>query len=181
MSTAVALMTVEEFLRLPEKEDVRIELIEGVPIEMGRAALGHENVKSRFIEFLMAYLHDHPIGRVFSETTFVLSEDSAPIPDVAFVLANRLANRDPHKQFAGAPDLPIEVVSSETAAQLEAKIRSYLRFGAKAVWVAYPEQRIVHVHHPDGTSRRLEGDQILEAPDLLPGFQVKVAAIFQDL
>jgi Uma2 family endonuclease len=39
----------------------------------------------------------------------------------------------------GAPDLAVEVVSSETAARLRTKIGLYLKNGSKAVWVVFPE------------------------------------------
>ena len=110
---------------------------------------------------------------------FVLQPHEAYIPGVSLVLSDRLRGRNPDKPFEGAPDLAIEVVSSETAAQLERKIRGYLRAGCKAVWVAYPEQRTVHVHSPDGSSRLLEESDTLELTTLLPGFQEPVSRFFE--
>ena len=179
MSTAAALLTVEDFLRLPEKEGVKQELCEGVLVEMGGAALGHEIVKSNFIALLSVFLRDHRVARVFSETMFVLSQGEAYIADVSVVLLERLRDRSRQEVFEGAPDLAIEVVSSETAARLETKVRGYLRSGSKAVWVAYPEQRTVRAHSPDGSSRCLEQEQTLDGGDLLPGFQAPISQIFE--
>jgi Uma2 family endonuclease len=76
----------------------------------------------------------------------------------------------------GAPDLVIEVVSpSETAEDLDQKIREYLAAGAGVVWAIYPRARTVHVHKADGTVRIIGEDGLLEAPDLLPGWSVRVA------
>lgn len=179
MSSTAHLLSVEEFLRLPEQPGLKRELVEGVVVEMGTAALRHEIVKSNFIEALTLYTARHRVGKVFSETTFVLSEGTIQIPDVALVFSSSLARQDPASHFHGAPDLAVEVVSSESAAQLESKIRAYLRAGSRAVWAAFPEQRIVRVCRPEGASRWLEHDQILESPDLLPGFAAKVAEIFE--
>ena len=110
---------------------------------------------------------------------FVLQPHEAYIPGVSLVLSDRLRGRNPEKPFEGAPDLAIEVVSSETAAQLERKIRGYLRAGCKAVWAAYPEQRTVHIYNPDGSSRVLEEGDILEFATLLPDFQEPVSRIFE--
>jgi Uma2 family endonuclease len=180
MSTTAALLSVEEFLRLPEKPGFKQELIEGVLVEMPGALVGHEIVKSNFLECLTAWRLENPSGKVLSETLFVM-ETAACIPDVAFVLTESLARQDRSMQYRGAPELAIEVVSSETAADLEKKVRAYLRGGSRAVWVAYSAQRGVRAFHPDGSSRWLEGDQVLEEPNLLPGFGVPAARLFDGM
>ena len=82
--------------------------------------------------------------------------------------------------FQGAPDLAIEVVSSETAARLEEKIELYLAHGSKSVWVVFPETRIVRVFDVDGQSKKFEPGQRLEDP-AWPGFQAPVSAIFEGI
>ncbi len=178
MATATALLTVEEFLRLPEAEGVKRELVEGVVREMGSAGMVHEIVKRNFNRVLYVHSADHPAVSVFSETMFVLEDGEAYIPDVSVVLSSRLANRDLRQQFRGAPDLAIEVVSFESASQLESKVRGYLQAGSRMVWVAYPEQRVIHVYRPDGTAQRLQPEQTLEGGELLPDFRVSVSQIF---
>ena len=81
-------------------------------------------------------------------------EHNSPIPDVSFVRNERLSP-DIQGLIQGAPDVAIVVVSSETAAQLERKINSYVKHGGKLVVVAFPDQRAIRVHLPDGTARRL--------------------------
>jgi Uma2 family endonuclease len=81
----------------------------------------------------------------------------------------------------GAPDLAIEVVSSETAAGLRTKIDLYLRHGSKAVWAVYPEQRVIEIHSANGQIIKLEQDQVLEDHDALPGFSTSLSAIFKGL
>jgi len=181
MSTAAVLLTVDEFLQLPESETVRRELCEGVVIELSFALSRHEIVKSDINAAVTVWAVGSGRGKVFSETLFVLSSTDAFMPDVAWLSAERLAAADRRQQFQGAPDLAVEVVSSETAAQLEKKIEGYFRHGSRAVWVAYPEQRAVRVHRPDGSARLLEGDQVLEDSELLPGFRVAVSAFFEGL
>jgi Uma2 family endonuclease len=93
----------------------------------------------------------------------------------------RALTGDPDKLFEGAPDLAIEVVSSETAEFLERKIALYLETGSQAVWVAYPKHRTLWTHHADGIARVLKEDQYLEEPGLLPGFRVLVSNFFEGL
>lgn len=55
---------------------------------------------------------------------------------------------------------------------LRQKIQEYLNAGAKAVWVFYPKVRVIDVYDQSGI-KKLRGDQVLEAPGILPGFQAK--------
>lgn len=83
--------------------------------------------------------------------------------------------------FLKLPELAVEVVSpSETARDLARKIDLLLAGGSLAVWVIYPEKREVRVFIPDGTSYTRRADQTLALPELLPGWELPVATIFED-
>ncbi len=179
MSTTTAPITVEQFLALPEDDSVRRELIGGEVITMARAGQQHEIVKSNFIHELAGFLKHNSIGRLMSETSYRLSPHDAPQPDVSVVLRGRLQPGG-RSLISICPDIAVEVVSSETASFLQSKVKLYLQHGARAVWVAYPEQRIIHVYTAAGVSE-LSGDHPLEAPDILPGFSVPASAFFADL
>ena len=181
MGVATSLLTVEEFLQFPEKPGWKRELREGVVVEMSGAHFGHEIVKSNVIQPLAVYLETRPIGRVFSEAMFVLGRAEAYIPDVAVLLSERMAAADRSQHPQCAPDLAVEIVSSEAAADLEHKVRSYLRHGSHAVWVAYPNERVVYAYDAQGGCRILDKGKTLEAPDLLPEFALPVARVFAGL
>jgi Uma2 family endonuclease len=178
MGAATTLVTVQEFLAMPEIEGERRELIGGQVVTIGYAKLRHELVKSNLIRILMAWLLQNPVGRLFVETTFVLDETNSFIPDLSIVLPERVdVNAD---WIDGAPEVAIEVVSSETATQLEKKIKLYLAHGAKSVWVVYPEHRLVRLFAGSGSAKGFEQDQTLEDP-ALPGFSTPVSAIFEGI
>jgi len=177
-ATTAALLTVEEFLELPEPEGQRIELIGGEVVSMPLAGYPHEKTKANLTRILIRWLIDHPIGEVFVETGFRLDEHNCPIPDVSLVLNHRLIP-GAEGLLTGAPDLAIEVVSSEAASHLETKIDLYLAHGSKAVIVAYPRQRVIHVGDTGRGFRRLGQHQVLEGIEPLPGFSVPVSAIFE--
>jgi Uma2 family endonuclease len=169
-------ITVEQFL---EEEAVSRELIQGEVLLTDWACQPHEIVKSNFNQELGAYFKQSPFGRVMSGTPFWLGPHDAPVPDVSVVLKGRL--QPGHSSLIPiCPDIAIEVVSSETAKDLRAKIQLYLKHGARAVWVAYIELRMIQVYTGAGV-RELTGDEPLEALDILPGFRVAAAAFFADL
>ena len=179
MAAATAPLTVDQFLQLPEDDSVRRELIGGEVITMAGAGQTHEIVKANFNRKLVAYLEQDLIGLVMPETMFRLGPHDSPQPDVSVVLSGRLAPGHTGL-IAFAPDIAVEVVSSEPASILLAKVKLYLQHGTRAVWVAYPEQRAVFVYDASGV-RELSGEQILEAPEVLPGFRVPVSAFFDGL
>jgi Uma2 family endonuclease len=180
MGVTAAPITVAEFLEMSLPEGHKTELIDGEVVTMPMAWYKHEAVKSNFSQDLSVWRASHPIGRVFCEAGFQLDEHNGLIPDVSFVRNERLGP-DIQGPMQGAPDVAIEVVSSETAAQLERKVSLYLQHGSKLVVVAYPDQRALRVHRPDGTSRRLVSGDVLEAPDVLPGFSSPIEAFFEGI
>ncbi len=183
MATTIAPMTLDAFLALPEKEGIKRELSHGVLIEedlMGSANWPHERVKANFTRILVVFADRHDLGMVFPESMFLFQEGSR-IPDVSFLKKNRVPVNGSIRFFQGAPDIAIEVVSSESAADLEDKVAEYLASGASWVWVAYPHRRTVRAHSPSGTSWILQGAQRLEAPDVLPGFSEPVSVLFEGI
>lgn len=182
MGATTTMVTVREFLQLPEPEGQRMELIRGELVCMGRGGYAHEWVKSNLIEILVAWLADNRSLslKLLSESAFQIDELNSPIPDISLVLRKRTRPGAPGLIY-GAPELAIEVVSSETASHLEGKVALYLGHGTKSVWAAFPEQRLVRIFHLDGESTRFKQDQILEDPIVLPGFSTPVSAICEGI
>ncbi|HUE05147.1 MAG TPA: Uma2 family endonuclease [Bryobacteraceae bacterium] len=180
MSTTTAPMTVDEFLSLPDIEEQRVELIEGEVVDMPTGGPDHERVKSNLNEILVLCLVKHGVGKVFIESGYRLAERSLLAPDISVLNLERI-NQSGKDLLRGAPDLAIEIVSSETANRLQTKIRLYFKHGAKAVWLIFLETRTIQVSHPDGHTVTLEQDRILENPDGLPGFSTPISAIFDRL
>jgi Uma2 family endonuclease len=180
LATITALLTVDEFLKLPDVEERRVELIQGEVVDMPSGGPVHERVKSNLIEILAFWLRQHRFGTLFVETGYRVDDHDSLIPDLS-VLSSDRANGKLQDLLQGAPDLAIEIVSSETAARLRTKIRLYLRHGSKAVWAVYPDERVIDLHSANGQITKLEQDQVLEDNDALPGFSTSVSAIFKGL
>jgi Uma2 family endonuclease len=179
MGAATTLVTNREFLQLPEPEGLRMELIGGEVVTMGHGKLRHEVVKSNLIEIIVRWLALNPIGKLFSETMFQLDDRTSLIPDISVVFPGRIAPGDTG-WIQGAPEIAIEVVSSETADTLERKVGLYLARGGKSVWVVFPEQRVVRTFDAAGQSNKYEQNQTLEDP-ALPGFSAPVSNIFEGI
>jgi Uma2 family endonuclease len=177
MMTATKLTT-EQFLALPEAEGVKRELIDGGVIEVGSGGPVHELLKAKLNGLLAAYFAARGRIAVFPETMYHLPEGSLQ-PDVSVVLSGKV---DPQgrNRITIAPDIAIEVVSSESADVLQRKIEIYLANGTSAVWVAYPNHRFVDCYKKDSMTRVRAG-QRLEDAALLPEFSIAVEELFANL
>jgi Uma2 family endonuclease len=127
MSTIAAPVTGGEFRNLLE-QDVRAELIGGEVIEMARARKDHEIVKANANGVLFPYWQQSGIGKIFIETMCELTEADALVPDLALRVMEQIDVEE--ESFHGAPDLAVEVVSSEAAERLQHKVNLHLRHGA---------------------------------------------------
>ena len=177
---ASTLLTVKEFLEQKFPEGDCVELAAGEIVHVGTAGARHEKVKTNIFRILILYLHRNPVGEAFGETMFQLSETEARIPDVSLLLNEQIPSPVPEGLFQLAPALVVEIVSSESAADLERKVQLYLEKGSRSVWVVYPEQRTVRVFDQSGTSRLIRASQPVEA-DWLAGFSVPAAQFFDGL
>ena len=171
------LLTVEEFLRLPQSKDEWYELEEGELVVVSPGMFRHNHVRDTVFFVLKLFLQDRKLGTVVTEQPFQLFGGTVRIPDVAFVRAERTLPPDTLPE--GAPDLVVEVVSpTNTPREIHRRISDYFAAGCKRVWVFYPEEKEIYIHGPGGVTGR-RADELLEEPELLPGFSVNVSSFFE--
>jgi Uma2 family endonuclease len=180
MGATTTMVTVREFLQMAELDGERMELIGGEVVTMGHGKARHEIVKANLLRILVAWLLQNPVGQLFAETIFELDDHNSLMPDLSVVFPGHVSPGT-SDWFHGAPEIAIEVVSSETAARLEEKVNLYLAHGSKSVWVIFPQHRVVRTFDASGLSRKFEQNQILEDPNVLPGFSTPVSAIFEGI
>jgi Uma2 family endonuclease len=178
------LYTAEEFwkiARLPENEVRRLELDEGVIVEMASSSPTNTVIAGRVIYFLNAHVIPRDLGYVtVPDGGFKLGTRKARQPDAAFISKARMPAL-PH-EFTIAPDLAVEVVSPNE--DVLKKVNEYLRAGTHFVWAIYNDERTVYVFSLDEDGH-LHGqpfgmDDILDGGSVLPGFTLAVKDIFPD-
>ena len=67
---------------------------------------------------------------------------------------------------------------SQSAREMDTKAEGYLAAGTRLVWIVDPDRRTVTVYRPDRSPEELALEGYLDGYDVLPGFRVAVAAIF---
>ncbi len=179
-SVAQHLLTAEEFWRLPGSEHQ--ELVRGKVKEVMPPSKEHGTVALLIGALLLSWLKQGAGGKAGVESGFILASnpDTVRAPDVYYVSTNRIQSDNKDQAFwTIPPDLAVEVVSpSETAEEIMDKVSDYLAAGTHLVWTVYPRREEAVVHTPDGLARTHKGDDVIEYPDVLPGFSCKVSELF---
>ena len=183
MTRQKTLLTADDFLWQYGHLDQHYALAKGAVVEEGMCGALHGYVTSNVLFAIGIFVRQHNLGWVLPSVGFILETgpDTVRGPDVSFTSRERLPeDRDKSGYIPGPPDLAVEVVNfNEIASETEAKLRDYLRTGAKRVWVVYLISRHVMVHHPGGGAVTYDGDDVITDEELLPGFSLPLADIFE--
>lgn len=109
--------------------------------------------------------------------TFEIAPNKIRHPDVAVLLKKPAGVAG--RKLSGSPDLAIEAVPpAENALDLHAKVHLYLQHGARAVWVVWPDTKVVDIHQPNEPTRHIEVDGVIEPEQPVPEFRLAVRELF---
>ena len=170
------LTTVEQYHRLPDREDVVQELHWGQVVTLTRSKARHVKLQSRLVRLLRPKA-EH-LGYVESELPFrALPEYDLRAADVAFVSKERWDAVGDDDDLRGAPELVIEVLSrSNSPAKIKELAALCLSAGTEELWVVDAKRQTVTVTNREGRSVLYRGED--QIPLLLFGGELPVAAIF---
>jgi Uma2 family endonuclease len=158
-------------------EDTRAELIDGVMVVHSPASMDHDD-RAGFIRGLMSfYVGSKRLGKVLGPDSLVhLATCRRFAPDIYFLRRERVPVPMP-KEFEGAPDLVLEVLSpSSRDDDLDGKRPAYREAKVGEIWLLDPENRQVLI---DRKRRRGYGEEVVTAgraaSGVLAGFWLDVA------
>jgi Uma2 family endonuclease len=176
------LLTPDDLLAMPD-DGYRYELVRGELVRLPMSSHQSSRIAIRIASRLEQFVGPRALGNVAgADGAFILMRDpyTVRIPDVSFVRAERLPPADAWEKFLElAPDLAVEVVSpSDSANDVQEKVREYLDAGVRLIWVVHPMQRTVTVYAADRTARLLYEDDTLDGGEVVPGFSIPVADVF---
>lgn len=183
--TEAKIWTDAEFMALPH-DGHRYEIVNGELIDMGGSGALHGNIAVILSSALFTVVNNRKLGVLLdSSTAFKMKNGNKRSPDISFFAKERLQGMTelPVGFLEDAPDLAIEILSpSNTVEEMDGKLVEYFESGARLVWVANPTQRYILVYRcarePD---RLLKSADALDGEDVIPGFALPVAELFQPL
>src|ERR1044071_1384406 len=190
MSTTVRLITADELLDMPDRDEhgnyCILELIRGEVRRMSPTGITHGYLCTEVGAEVRNFVKEHNLGIVCgAETGFVVERDPGSViaAGVAFISRERLAavkNRDKFGPFA--PDLAVEVLSpGNRPGEIAEKIALYFAAGARAVWVFNPKKKAVAVYASPADVRVLGEHDTLDGGEVLPGFMLELSKLFADV
>jgi Uma2 family endonuclease len=172
MSTKT-LMTVDQFLLLPDEELRRHELWQGELVEVGETIFNHNWIRDELVYCLRHFLRQRRAGgEVAAETGIQFDTQTLARPDVAYWDAEHLAAIDKDRSPVEImPQLLAEVVSpSNSLSELFRKAEYFLRCGVQVIWIVDRDPFEIHVFEKGNAKRVVRLGEVLEAPSVLPGF-----------
>lgn len=177
------LMTADEFFHLPD--DGRYELVEGRLEEVGGGSEQSSLVAATILTLLNIFVRLHKLGKVGGAglgAKLFDDPDTVRVPDVSFISKERYPQGKVARGFRrGAPDLVVEVLSpSDRYRRTRRKVDEYLAAGARLVWVFDPDDRSVVVHRAGGTVTEYGENDVLDGGDVLPGFTLALAEVWEE-
>jgi Uma2 family endonuclease len=175
-------ITIAEFMKLPDPPDgSKLELVRGEVVVMPPPKGRHGICCSQIAWLLKNHVTPGRLGWITTNDTGVVLErgpDTVRGPDVAFWSITRQP-AVPDGYFEIPPDLAVEVLSPDDRRKdVRAKVKEYLFYGVKLVWLVDPEARIVLIYQGSPRGTELDEDDTIDGGDVLPGFSCKVSDLF---
>jgi Uma2 family endonuclease len=162
----------------------RCELVGGRIVSMSPTGDAHGGYEGNFYHEIRSFVHAHNLGKVRVGEVGVYvrrNPDTVRGADVLFISHERYAGKRSSSYLDVAPDLIVEVLSPNDAwTEVMQKLREYFAIGVRLVWVADPEAQIVYAYRALTDLREFPAGAELPGDDVLPGFSVPVARLFED-
>lgn len=166
-----------------DDSDSLYEIIDGQRVEKVMSLFANRWAAIVYF-YLQRYALESKNGTPCLETLFKLpGVNRERRPDVSYITSqswpiDRPIPRGDAWQFA--PDLAIEIVSPRNYSEdVIGKVNEYFQAGSKQVWVIWPRERKFYIYLSPDAIRCLKPTDHLEGGDLLPGFRLSMAELFE--
>jgi Uma2 family endonuclease len=162
---------------------VQCELIDGTLVKKTMGFF-EALIATRIAMLLDEFVRKHNLGIVVADGGLVrLSRKQIRVPDVAFFDWDRIGDT-PINQLAVfpiAPNLAVEVLSSSNRKrEMKRKLGDYFTNGVELVWYIDPRTKSATAYTSPTTVEPIGPDGVLRGGSVLPGFMLKLAALFAE-
>lgn len=181
VQTPSKLITLEEFLKLPETEPAS-EYIDGHIIQKPMPQGKHSTIQTEFSTAVNGMLKPQKVARAFSELRCTFGGRSI-VPDV-FVFTWQRIPRDQKGEVANtflvAPDWTIEILSpDQSQTKVTKNILHCLNHGTQMGWLVDPDEQTIFVYLPKQQPQVFdESEQLLPVPAFAYDLRLSVGSVF---
>jgi Uma2 family endonuclease len=181
VQTPSKLITLEEFLKLPETEPAS-EYIEGEIIQKPMPQGKHSTIQGELVTAINAVVKPKRIARAFPELRCTFGE-RAIVPDISVFTWDRIPrdeNGEIANVFQAAPDWIIEVLSpDQSQTKVTKKILHSLKYEAQMGWLIDPDEQTVFVYHPTQQAEVFdEAEEQLSVPSFASELKLTIGVVF---
>jgi Uma2 family endonuclease len=174
------ILTLEEFLKLPETEPAS-EYLEGQIIQKPMPQGKHSRIQGEFVATINLSVKPQKIACAFPELRCTFG-DRSTVPDIAVFIWDRIP-RDENGEVANAlplaPDWTIEILPpDQSQTKVTKNILHCLRHGTQMGWLIDPVEQTVFVYYPK------QEIEVFDQPNELlpvPSFASELSLTINDL
>jgi Uma2 family endonuclease len=170
-------LTYEDHALLPD-DGRRHEILDGEHYVNPSPNTKHQMAVANLGYPMWSHARTHRLGTVFmAPYDVVLADFDVVEPDIVFVSAARAAIIT-EANIQGAPDLVVEVLSTNEKYDTVVKFKRYEALGVGEYWIVDPERETIAIHRRmSDRFAPIEAAPLVTTP-LLPGFELAVRDIF---
>jgi Uma2 family endonuclease len=181
VQTPTKLLTLEEFLELPETEPAS-EYIDGYIIQKPMPQGEHSVIQTELAPAINLVVKPKQIARAFSELRCTFGSRSI-IPDISVFLWGRIPRKENGgvaNVFSIAPDWTIEILSpDQSQTKVTKNILHCLKYGTQMGWLIDPDEQSVFVYLKDQPTSVYDEPGIrLPVPEFAKDFSLTVEGLF---
>jgi Uma2 family endonuclease len=172
MSTQAGLLTVEEFLKLPEPKEGHIELHHGEVITVPPPKRGHQRIQRRILRLLTRQANEDAVVEI--EMAFRPTDEyEVWQADVGYTSLKHENEAGDDEYLMGSPELVVEVLSpSNTVDEINDRMCVCMANGCVSFWVVDPKLKRISVTEGD-TTKHYGESSVVSCSLFEAGFQVK--------
>ena len=179
-------MSDEQFFAFCQlNRDVKIERnAQGEIVIMSPTGSETGNWNSSFNGVLFVWNNQTKLGKTFdSSAGFKLPNGATYGPDAAWMPLekwNSISAAEKRKFAPLVPDFIMELRSpSDRLEPIQDKIAEFMECGCLLAWLIDPEAQQTTVYRADGSETIVHFEEVLSGEDVLPGFSVNLANLFE--
>jgi Uma2 family endonuclease len=182
IATQTDLITGEELAQMGDIGPC--ELVRGRIVSMSPTGDAHGGYEGNFYYAIRLFVDAHKLGKVrVGEVGIYVARNPDTVcgADAIFISHERYAQKQSSSYLDVGPELVVEILSPNDAwSKVMQKLREYFAIGVRLIWVADPATRTVFAYRSITDVREFTTQDELPGDDVLPGFVVPVAQLFED-
>jgi Uma2 family endonuclease len=173
-------LTLEQFLRLPEKKPA-LEYDDGAVTQKVSPRFRHARLQGELTTLVNQFGGPRKLALALPELRTTYDRRST-VPDVAIYVWDRIGRTSDGQyvdEYFTPPDIAIEIASpDQSATSLVRRCLWYAAHGVRVALLIDPDDQNVMLFRPNAVPQPLRGDDPIDVADVLPGFELRVAELF---